>query len=391
MNLDHVCMSTIEWGYLWQGPQEVMAFMSAQGGNVLYVENTGIRRPHLRDAGRVIVRLGSWTRHPRGHLAPIGTGVTVLSPLAVPLPWSALARAVNRGLVVDRIRDHAVRLGMEWPVVWTFLPNLLSLDVLRAFRARRAMAVYYCMQDFQQVTDNVVAMRQAEDDILGEVDLVITGARGIHRRFEGRHPDVILAPVTVADTFFSPPRPEPHDLRGMRRPRVGYVGGIHRYVDMDLIAAAARECPDVEFVFIGPLHDPDRPLPTTPNVHHLGRRSHSELPAYIDAFDACMVPYRRLPFTETVWPTKLHEYLARGRPVVSTSLPEVAMLEYPGSVVRMADDPAAFAAAIRDAISDKDPDGERLRRATAATQSSAVVLGAVRSTIQGSIERRGLR
>lgn len=387
IELDHLCMGSIEWGYLWQGPQEVMSFLAQSGSRVLYVENTGIRRPRASDVGRIWSRVASWSRHPRGRVASTGSGITVISPLAVPLPWSDVARRFNQRFVVRAIRDRATDLGIIHPVVWTFVPNPLSLDVMRAFRADRSLAVYYCMQDFEHVTDNVMALRRAEAELIAEVDLIVTGARGLQLRFQSLHQNVIQAPVTVGERFFGAPLPEPSDLASIPRPRIGYVGGLHRHLDVELLAAVASACPDLSFVVIGPVYDARTPLPDLPQVHHLGRRPHMALPAYVDAFDVCLIPYRLSAFTETVWPTKLHEYLARGRAVVSTPIPEVVALGYPDVAVRTANGPRETIAAIRAAL--RDPAeaasvrvhlADRHRTSVVLTEVSRAVASAIRSS-----------
>lgn len=385
---DHVCLSSLEWGYLWQGPQEVMASLVRAGGQVLYVENTGIRRPRVGDWRRVLRRARDWSARPAGTTARGHSGVTVVSPLVLPLPWSPLVRRANRALLADRLPARAAALGLLRPVVWSFLPTPLALDVMQAFRSTRSLAVYYCMQDFEQVTDSPAALRRAETELLAEVDVVFSGGRLLQERLERLHPFVVQAPVTVAERFFAPAGAPPRDLAGLPGPRIGYVGGFHRHFDLGLVERLIELMPEATFVFIGPQVEQQASSLRRPNVHLLGRREHHELPDYIDGFDVCLIPYRLSPFTRTVWPTKLHEYLARGKPVVSTSLPEVTGLGYPQGLLRVADDAPGMVAAIRAALADPPRLAED-RRAAAALYRSDVVLARVGAVLDAARVRLG--
>lgn len=354
LKADHVCLSSINWGYLWQGPQEVMTRLTHGGARVLYVEHMGVRAPYLEDWRRILSRLTSWLRAPRGRrLAGAATDrIFVLSPLVLPFPWSRVSRIVNRLLFAYRLPGRAADLGLRNPVVWTFVPTPIAVDTMRAFRGRRSCAVYYCVADFEEVTDRPAAMRRSEDELLREVDVVFAGGRVLQRRLAERHPRVLLAPFSVGDKFFGPPQAVPADFEVIPRPRVGYVGGLHRHVDTELLHEVVRRMPDVQFVFVGPKVSGDWAVEAEPNAHFIGRRSYEDLPAYIDGFDACVIPYRRSAFTETVWPTKLHEYLARGKPCVSTPLAEVELLGYAPEAVRIGRTSDELSEAIRLALAD---------------------------------------
>ena len=119
------------------------------------------------------------------------------------------------------------------------------------------------------------------------------------------------------------PRQPPDDIATLSRPLAGYVGGMHQWVDQDLIVEVARKLPHVTFVFIGPAQCDVSRLEACPNVVLLGARPHAELPQYIREFDAGLVPYRLSEYTTNVYPTKLNEYLAMGIPVVATDLAEI--------------------------------------------------------------------
>jgi UDP-galactopyranose mutase len=350
MTRDHVCLASIDWNYLWQGPQEVMTRLARSGSKVVYVEHAGIRRPYLADWRRVVQRVRDWSSAPAGRPADADPRITIVSPLVLPFPWSAVARAVNKAIFARRLPDRSRRLGLEQPVVWTFVPTPLAVDTLGAFRGERAASVYYCVADFEALADDPWRMRASENELLHDVGVVLAGGRVLQRRLAQRHRNVVLAPFSVSDSFFGPTAPEPADIEAIPRPRVAYVGGLHRHVDQDLLASLIPMLPDVHFVFIGPKVSGDWAIEALPNAHFIGRRPHDALPAYIDAMDACFVPYRLSPFTVTVWPTKLHEYFARGKPAVSTPLDEVLLLGYTSPDLHVAGSADELRAALLSAI-----------------------------------------
>ncbi|MGZ8847716.1 MAG: glycosyltransferase, partial [Pyrinomonadaceae bacterium] len=118
-------------------------------------------------------------------------------------------------------------------------------------------------------------------------------------------------------------RSGPGLLQSLPRPIIGYVGGLHRHLDYGMLAEMARACPDWSWVFVGAIQTSVADLAGLPNVYLLGQQEHDTLVRYIRQFDVCIVPYVNSPVTATVVPTKINEYLAVGKPVVSTELPAV--------------------------------------------------------------------
>ena len=118
-------------------------------------------------------------------------------------------------------------------------------------------------------------------------------------------------------------RRDPLGLAKLPRPIIGYVGGLHRFVDYDLVAAMARARSDWSWVFLGAHQVPLEKLQGLPNVHLLGQQPHEELARHMRFFDVCIVPYLKTSETSTVVPTKINEYLAAGKATVATSLPTV--------------------------------------------------------------------
>jgi uncharacterized SAM-binding protein YcdF (DUF218 family) len=145
----------------------------------------------------------------------------------------------------------------------------------------------------------------------------------------------------------SAPAAVPDDLAAVSPPIVGYVGGMHQWVDQDLLVEVAKRLPNVTFAFVGPAQCDLSRLEACANIKLLGGKPHAQLPAYIRAFDVGIVPYKLSEYTTNVYPTKLNEYLAMGIPVVATNLLEIQRFNNDhGNVIAVAEHAEAFASEI---------------------------------------------
>jgi uncharacterized SAM-binding protein YcdF (DUF218 family) len=161
------------------------------------------------------------------------------------------------------------------------------------------------------------------------------------------------------------------DLAALPRPVAGYVGGLHQWVDQDLLAAVAAKLPRVTFALVGPEQTDVSKLKALPNVRLFGQRAHAELPRYVQGFDVGLVPYRITEYTANVYPTKLNEYLVMGIPVVATDLSEIRRFNAEhGEVVRVASSVDAYADAIAAAVEEQSPDAVKARRIEVAESNS---------------------
>ena len=368
---DIVCISSIDWDFIWQGHQQIMSTLAANGNRVLFVENTGVRRPNFKDIPRLRKRIRNWWRGTKGFRQE-QDNLFVYSPLVLPFPYSRVARWMNRFIITRAIRRWIQALGLQRPLVWTFLPTPLALDIIDAIEP--TLVIYYCIDDFESSSSGARLIRQAEDRLLKAADLVfVTSERLRHRVLEQRE-QVEVLPFAVDFPRFEKERlanqSKPNELVEIDSPIVGYVGGLHRWVDQELLVEAARVLPDVEFVFVGPEQCDMSKLKAQPNIHLLGSRNYDELPRYIKCFDVGLIPYVLSEYALNVYPTKLNEYLAMGLPVVATNLPEVRKFnEDFNDVVRIGDGPASFASQIQESLANNTP-AQVQRRIEVASQNS---------------------
>ena len=356
--LDIVCLSSIDWDLVqWQGHQEIMSTLAAQGHRVLFVENTGVRSAQLRDVGRLRSRLRNWRRGVNGFRRE-RENLFVFSPLVLPFPYSRVARAVNRWLLSRALRRWLRAIGSARPLVWTFLPTPLVHELLDALDP--SLVVYYCIDDFASSSAAARRVVASEDALFRRADLVFTTSEELRARAARFNDRVHVFPFGVNIALFEEARsagaPAPADLAALPRPVAGYVGGLHQWLDQPLLAEVARRLPSVSFALIGPPYGDVSALAACPNVYLLGARSHDRLPAYIGAFDVGLVPYRLTDYTANVYPTKLNEYLAMGIPVVATNLPEIRRFNREhGELVAIGADAETFAAAVGASVGARTP------------------------------------
>ena len=387
---DVICISSIDWDFIWQGHQEIMSTLAADGHRVLFVENTGVRAPKLRDMPRLRQRLKNWARGTRGFREE-RPNLFVLSPIVVPMPYSRVARWLNRTLLAHLIRRWMRAVEWSRPIVWTFLPTPLAHDLID--RLDPALTVYYCIDDLASSSPEARRITSSEEAMFRRADLVFVTSEKLRQRAAIHSRRVHFFPFGVRFQSFeearTSPAAPPQDVSALARPIVGYVGGMHQWVDQDLIAEVARRLPHVNFVFVGPPQCDLSRLEACPNVTLLGGRPHAQLPAYIREFDVGIVPYKLSEYTTNVYPTKLNEYLAMGIPVVATNLLEIQRFNADhGNVVSIAESAAAFADAIEQASRMPKSMGADRRIEVARSNSWQTRIQQMETLIDGALEQK---
>ena len=327
---DIIYISSIEWTFLWQVHQEIALRLARAGNRVLYIENMGIRSPGLKDASRVVARLKHWARSFKtSGVREVAENLYVTSPLVMPPFGSSIRRQINRHLLLPAIAKTARRLGMREVLVWSYLPTDSAIELINLFDGAKADSIYHCLADFPALSATPDRVIDSEKEIAQRSKLVFTNCKRLAERLSQWNSDVAIFPPGVDLAAF--PLEEHHDeqssesglSKDLPRPIIGYIGGLHRHVDFDLLAELADACPSWSWAFIGPVQAPVEIIQTRPNVYLLGAKPHDELIDYLRMFDVCLIPYVKSVYTETVVPAKLNEYLAAGKPVVSTDLPTI--------------------------------------------------------------------
>ena len=344
-----------QWTDLWQ-PRHQVLHRLAKYFNVVWINPAREWRDALAAAGRSSAESGGepgWEVYDPPWFLP-----KVYRPdrLAQALATARLTRAWSR----------IARLGATTKVLYLWRPEFAG-----ALDWPHQLSVYH-IDDEYSFDLSATSIDPTDSDLIRRVDQVIIHSPGLWDAKGSINPHTALVPNGVAYQQFAGPRPEPPDLAPIRRPRIGYAGWLKLQLDWDLIDQVAAGSPEWSFVFVGATkhteelerHPGYQSCRGRPNVHFLGRKTPEVLAAYPQHFDVCVMPYRVTPYTNCIYPLKLHEYLATGRPTVGT--PIRALQDF-RQVVTLAATPAEWRASLAEALApaaNDEPSRER-RRAVA--------------------------
>jgi glycosyltransferase involved in cell wall biosynthesis len=348
-----------DWGAHPSSTQH-LASQLATDRKILWVNSIGLRRPRINqyDLLRLGRKLASALRRRSGLSGDKPSSLTVTGPLVLPFPGSTTAERINRELLKRQLDPVIARLRIQRPILWTSLPS--AVCVLGALGERAV--VYYCGDDFGALPGlDHDAVRAMERRLVERADLIIAAGEALAARFPPERTLNLPHGVDV-DRFTTPAPRAPDQPTG--RPIAGYYGSLADWIDVDLIAKAARDLPDWWFILIGPVQTDVSALDAIENVRLLGPRPHDQLPSYIQHWTVALIPFLDTPQIRASDPLKLREYLASGTPIASTPFPALARFI---NLVAVAHDRDRFGETIRAAAADAARAPER--RAAVADQS----------------------
>lgn len=309
------------WDSIRQRAQQLTSALS-QSATVLYVEPVA---PSIAGNLRRFARgdlPGPW----RGGLTQRGPRLWSFRPPPL-LPMTldfAQMNALGHSLVRPKLREVMARLELADPALVVGWPPAVRL----VGELDESLAVFDCMDDFPafpQAPRRQRFLATVEDELCIRARLITVTSGILANKWQSQHAMVRLVPNGVPDTFIdaAATAQPPPDMRALPEPRLLYIGSISSWLDEALVAQVACMHPEWSFVFIGPIERESRTLRSLPNVHLLGVRPHDALPGYLAGATACTIPFNISPLTRAVNPVKFYEYLAAGKPVASTELPEV--------------------------------------------------------------------
>ena len=345
----------LRWDFVYQRPQHLLSRLAATYRIVV------VEEPVHGDGPACVESM---------HVAP---GVEVLRP------HTAVA---SFGFADDQLEIIAPMLDelfaarcIEQPIAWLYTSMALPwLDRIESFQP--GLLVYDCMDELSAFLGAPPELRRREAELLARADLVLTGGPSLNEAKRGANANVRCLPSSVDAEHFAPRQPLAEDPLRQRAEalqsdipelRLGFHGVIDERMNLELVAALAEAEPSWQLVMVGPVVkiNPDT-LPGHANVHWLGQQPYELLPWLMASWQVCLLPFALNEATRFISPTKTLEYLAAGKPTVSTAIRDVSTLY--GDVVQVAGSPAAFIDACRTALAQTPAE----RRANAAAMSAAV-------------------
>jgi glycosyltransferase involved in cell wall biosynthesis len=371
---DIVLLSTADWDNpFWTNKQHMAVEFAARGHRVFYIDSLGLRRPSAsrQDLGRIVRRLRRGLQTPR----QVRPNLWVWSPVLLPLHSLPSVRWLNRLLLQLGLGYWLHRLGLRRDWLWTYNPMTAQLLDTQTY----GQVIYHCVDEIKaQPGMPVTALEQAERALVEQADVVFTTAPKLYASRKPWNSRTYYFPNVADFGHFSQALDAacvvPEDLARLSGPKLGFIGAISGYkVDFALLRELALQRPDWNIVLIGKIGEGE-PMTDTkllaglPNLHLFGARPYASLPNYLRGFDVALLPSTVNEYTGSMFPMKFFEYLAAGKPVVSTDLP--ALAEY-ASVCALAQTPAEFSARIVDALAGRCADlADRLGLARMHTYAS---------------------
>lgn len=327
---DLVCFSHLRWDFVFQRPQHLLTRF-ARKGRVFYVEEPVHEKGCTEPGMRMVLR---------------EEGVMVLTP-RLPPDFSEAKTHAALGELVDGMLS---RWSIRDFTAWYYTPMALHFTS----HLKPSLVVYDCMDELSAFAGAPPALTEMEHRLMARAELVFTGGASIYAAKKHKHRSIHLFPSSIDKDHFRKARnggPDPADQRHIGRPRIGFYGVLDERLDRDLVAALADLRPHWHWILVGPICKIDpAALPQRPNLHYLGRKEYADLPRYLAGWDVAMMPFAHNDATRFISPTKTPEFLMAGKPVVSTSIRDVADPYGKEGLVHIADRPEDFAAACEKAL-----------------------------------------
>ncbi|MDN3656161.1 glycosyltransferase family 1 protein [Ferruginibacter paludis] len=299
---DLVCFSHLRWDFVYQRPQHLMSRFAKQY-RTFFVEE-----PLFHDSGdRLQIRLTE-------------ENVWIVTPYLS-------SAATDKQSIVTRQKQLINTLfadkKIEKFIAWYYTPMALKISS----HLNAQVVVYDCMDELAAFKFAPAELKIMEAELFSKAHVVFTGGYSLFEAKKHAHRNIFPFPSSIDKTHFSKGRNklnEPYDQQQITRLRFGFYGVIDERFNIQMIKEVAEKRPEWQLVLLGPVVkiNPED-LPKLPNIHYLGSKSYSELPVYLSGWDFAIIPFEKNESTKYISPTKTPEYLAAGKPVISTSITDV--------------------------------------------------------------------
>ncbi|HSN48821.1 MAG TPA: glycosyltransferase [Flavobacterium sp.] len=290
---DLIVFCHLRWQFVYQRPQHLISRM-AKTMKTLFVEEP-IHDSENKSSGNLIV---------------IDSMLHVLQPNVRDIESIA-------NIIPHYVRNKNIPFG--WFYSASFSPLLEQFNF--------ETVIYDCMDELSLFKGAPALLILQEKYLMAQADIIFTGGKSLYESKKVHHDNVLCFPSSVDEAHFAKALNGiaiADDIAHIPSPIVGYFGVIDERIDLTLLHNTALQLPNVSFVMIGPLAKIDESdLPKESNIHYLGMKSYDELPHYLKAFDIAMMPFALNDATKFISPTKTLEYMAAGKPIISTKIIDV--------------------------------------------------------------------
>ncbi|WP_224018575.1 glycosyltransferase [Ferruginibacter albus] len=298
--MDLICFCHLRWNFVFQRPQHLISRF-AKSYRVFYIEEPIFSKDN-----------DSYT-----------IKITEQNVLVVTLNLKEDSGDINnrqRKLIDHLFKTQAINKYMFWYYSPMFLPITRHLNP--------ELTIYDCMDELSCFKFAPAEIKKLETELLKKAEIVFTGGHSLYEAKKHHHHNIYPFPSSIDKAHFAKARNskiiDPFDQKNIPYPRIGFCGVIDERFDIELIRTVAQKKPDWQIVLIGPVVKIDSlTLPVAANIHYLGAKQYQELPSYIKGWQLTMIPFAINEATKYISPTKTPEYLAAGKPVISTAIKDV--------------------------------------------------------------------
>jgi glycosyltransferase involved in cell wall biosynthesis len=302
MNHDIICFSHLRWNFVYQRPQHLLSRF-AKENRVFFFEEP----------------VFDCMEKPFYSIKEDMPNLFVVVPHLIPGQAESEIVLAQKTMVDILIED----MNIEQYKIWYYSPMALAFSD----HLETDLVVFDCMDELSAFKFAPPALLENENKLLKKADLVFTGGHSLYEAKKNRHPNIHTMQSAIDKEHFYPARSrmaDPADQARIPFPRLGFYGVIDERFDLALVEKMASLKPAWQFIFIGPVVkiDPGQ-LPVNKNIHYLGGKNYRELPAYISNWDICIMPFAINESTRYISPTKTPEFLAAGKPVISSAITDV--------------------------------------------------------------------
>ena len=340
-----ICFSHLRWNFVFQRPQHLMCRFAREMSVIFWEEPVDIGP---RETAFLQVR--------EAQDAP---NVRVVVPhLPQGMPEDA------REAALKRLLDAHIASVRGPLIAWYYTPMMLPFSR----HIDPDVTVFDAMDELSKFKFAPAKLLELEQELIDRADIVFTGGSSLFEAKKDRHENVHCFPSSVDRVHFLKARArqfDPADQEDLPRPRLGFYGVIDERFDTELLDQSAAMRPDWSFVMVGPVVKISQDdLPKRPNIHYLGSKTYRELPGYLSGWDVALMPFAMNESTQFISPTKTPEYLAGGKPVVSTPIKDVVRHYGHLQSVKIADNAEDFVTQCERALElSHSPDGDWLAEA----------------------------
>lgn len=325
-----VCLSAIDWDFLWQRTQEVMSQFGAMGYPILFVENTGARVPGFKDIPRIWNRLSKVvTSLQKAAGAQNHINLKVFSPKALPFPYTSLAIKYNLSLLRGEVLRFSRETGIpiERILLWSYMTTPLAMELAESLPW--AGVVIDLVSDPCKIK-GAEAIEVSHRKILEDADLILCASKPVFEVAKGqmkleRHNKLLLFEDGFSTRLIDSIKKEDLSANRAGRTAVAYIGGINFKIWWDAVSTIAKDNPGIEFLFAGP-KDYDV-LPVDKEIKNLvwlpPFKEYVQLSSFLKNCRAGLIPYAPTSYVSQMRPAKINEYLVMGLPIVATKMPEL--------------------------------------------------------------------